>query len=253
MLIYEARAKEQLNGLRQQYRIFEYERGLLYEHGRFVRELQPGRYIFWRWQGMSITLVNQRQSSQTITAQEMLTADRVDVRVTLIAQYRISNVQLAVNSVEKLDEQIYQDLQLALREQITSRELDTLLNDRSEMGEALLAEVKPRAEAYGVELSRVGVKDIILPGVIRNMMQQEVQADRAGRADLIQARHEVAALRTRANLAKIMQENPQLKRTEELEALKALAYGQGNVIVLPNMNDLVGTLLRPVVDGNEQQ
>lgn len=253
MLIYQAQAKEQLGGFRQQYRIFEYERGLLYEYGRFVRELQPGRYVFWRWQGVSITIVNHRQASQTITAQEMLTADRVDVRVTLIAQYRITDAQRAVNSVERLDDQIYQDLQLALREQITSRELDTLLNDRSEMGDALFAEVKPRAEAYGVELMRVGVKDIVLPGAIRSIMQQEVQADRAGRADLIQARHEVAALRTRANMAKIMQDNPELKRTEELEALKALAYGQGNVIVLPNMNDLVGTLLRPVNDGNEKQ
>src|SRR6185295_6927573 len=92
---------------------------------------------------------------------------------------------------------------------------------------------------YGVELKRVGVRDIVLPGQVRSVFMQELEADRAGRADLIKARHEVAAARARANTAKILTENPAVMRLQEIDALVQLAGKEGNVIVLPNLADLL--------------
>lgn len=218
--------------------VWEYERGLLYRDGRFQRVLEPGRYLFWKWEKVQITKVSTRQMSAVITGQEILTADKIEVRVSLIAQYTITDPVLAINAVESYADQLYQELQLSLREAIASRTVDQLLEAREEISTELLAKVAPQALAYGVTLKRVGVRDVVLPGVVRNVFLKEVEADREGRADLIRARHEVAAARARANTAKILAENPNVARMQELDALVNLAGKPGNVVLLPNLADL---------------
>jgi len=218
--------------------VWEYERGLLYRDGRFQRVLEPGRYLFWKWEKVQITKVSTRQMSAVITGQEILTADKIEVRVSLIAQYTITDPVLAINAVESYADQLYQELQLSLREAIASRTVDELLEAREEISTELLAKVAPQALAYGVTLKRVGVRDVVLPGVVRNVFLKEVEADREGRADLIRARHEVAAARARANTAKILAENPNVARMQELDALVNLAGKPGNVVLLPNLADL---------------
>jgi regulator of protease activity HflC (stomatin/prohibitin superfamily) len=227
------------NPLQQEIVVWEYERGLLYRDGQFVRVLNPGLYTFWRWERIRVTKVGMRQMSDVINGQEILTADKVEVRVSLIAQYAVADPVLAVNSVESYTEQLYQDVQLALREAVSSRTVDQLLEAREEVGTNLLAQIAPQALNYGIALRRVGIRDVVLPGVVRNVFLKEVEADRAGRADLIRARHEVAAARARANTARILAENPNVARMQEIDALVSLAGKQGNVVLLPNLADML--------------
>lgn len=228
----------QLN-LRKEIIILEYERGLLYRDGKFMRLLEAGRYRFWNWDNINVAKVSLRQMSEVISGQEILTSDRIGVRVSLIAKYVIADPVVAVNSVENFAEQLYQDLQLALRESVSSRDIDTLLEVRQEVSNELLERVAPECAVYGLELRRVGVRDIVLPGSIRDVFLKEIEADRKGRADLIKARHEVAAARARANTAKILTENPAVLRLQEIDALIELAGKQGNVIMLPNLADML--------------
>ena len=218
----------------------EYERGLLYHNGRFVELLPPGRYRYWTWQDRRVDLVDVREVSQTVEAQEVLTSDKIGVRVTLIAQYRVVDPVAAKHRVGEYRTQLYQDLQLTLREAITGRPLEQLLNEREALSTRLTEEVAPRAAAFGVELTRVGVKDMVLPGTVRAVFLQEVEAELKGRANLATARHEVAAARARANTAKLVQENPLLLKLQELETLAQLASKSGNVIVLPGIDGLLG-------------
>src|SRR5262245_38026044 len=173
--------------------IREYQRGLLYVHGRFAGVVEPGRYRYWPWSGKRIDVMDVRATSQTVEAQEMLTSDKVGVRITLIAQLRVTDPVAARHQVENHLSQLYQDLQLSLREAVTARSLEELMQSRDTLSTGLQAEVAPRAAKYGVELSRVGVKDIILPGAVRAVFLQEMEADLKGRASLVAARHEVAA------------------------------------------------------------
>lgn len=228
--------------LRKVITIYEYERGLLYREGRFDALLDPGRYAYWRWDRVDIVAVSTRQMSEVISGQAILTADRIEVRVSLIAQYSIADPVLATNSVTSYSEQLYQDLQLSLREQVAARELDDLLNDRNEVADALLNGVKDLAAAYGLDLKRVGVRDIILPGVVRDVFLKEVAADREGRADLVKARHEVAAARARANTAKILSDNPNIQRMQELEALVKIAGRNGSMVLLPAFGELLARM-----------
>jgi regulator of protease activity HflC (stomatin/prohibitin superfamily) len=225
--------------LRQEIVVWEYERGLLYHDGRFLRILMPGRYQFWRWQKIRVVKVSTRQMSEVITGQEILSADKVEIRVSVIAQYAVTDPVLAINSVESYTDQLYQDLQLVLREAVASRTVDQLLEAREEIGGGLLAQVAPLSLNYGITLRRVGIRDIILPGVVRNVFLKEVEADRVGRADLIKARHEVAAARARANTARILAENPNVARMQEIDALVNLAGKPGNVVLLPSLADLL--------------
>lgn len=226
-------------GLTKVVEVWEYERGLLYEKGRFVRLLEPGRYRLWQWQHRTIARVSLRQVSQTVSGQEVLTTDKVPVRVTLIAQYAVSDPALAYHTVEDYAERLYQDLQLTLRDIISAHSVDELLTDRDAFGADLQAAVAAIAQTYGVTLHRVGVKDVILPGSVQRVFLQEVEADRAGRAALVAARHETATARTKANTAKIMHENPLIMRLQELETLAALANKQGNVLILPGLEALL--------------
>lgn len=216
----------------------EYERGLFYRKGKFVELLLPGRYVHWRWEHCRIDPVDLRESSQTIEGQEVLTSDKIGVRVTLIAQFRVIDPIAARHAVGDYQSRLYQELQLTLREAITGRTLEELLKEREILSAKIQADVAPRAANYGVQLTRVGVKDMILPGAVRNVFLQEVEADLKGRASLVAARHEVAAARARANTAKLLQENPHILRMQELETLAQLASKAGNVLILPGLQSL---------------
>jgi regulator of protease activity HflC (stomatin/prohibitin superfamily) len=217
----------------------EYERGLLYRQGRFVELLPPGRYASWRWQDCRIDRVDIREVSQTVEGQEILTGDKIGVRVTLIAQFRVVDPVAARHAVVDYHSQLYQDLQLTLREAITGRTLEDLLKERDALSVTLQVNVAPRAKGYGVELTRVGVKDMVLPGSVRAVFLQEVEAELKGRASLVAARHEVAAARARANTARLLQENPQMLRLQELETLAQLASKAGNVLIIPGLDSLL--------------
>jgi regulator of protease activity HflC (stomatin/prohibitin superfamily) len=225
--------------IRRNFTVMEYERGLLYVDGRFVRLLEPGRYSFWRWENAQVTKVSLRQMSEVLTGQEILTSDKVEVRVSVIVQYIVSDPPLAINSVESYRDSLHQEVQLALRQAITARTIEQLLEARAEMGDELLTSISPAALVYGVTVRRIGVRDIVLPGSMRSVMLKEVEADRQGRAELVKARHEVAAARARANTAKILSENPNVARLQEIDALIQLAGKEGSVVVLPNLADLL--------------
>lgn len=224
--------------IRKTFIVMEYEKGLLYREGRFEKLLDAGIYRFWRWEDVEVTYITTRQLSEVISGQEILTSDKIGVRVSLIAQYVVSDPVTAINTVENYSEQLYQDLQLELRHAVAGRTTEELLAARAELSTELLNAVAPLSEAYGVTLKRVGIRDIVLPGSVRNVFLKEVEADREGRAELIKARHEVAAARARANTAKIMSENPQVARLQELELLSKMANKNGNVILLPDLASL---------------
>jgi regulator of protease activity HflC (stomatin/prohibitin superfamily) len=235
-------------GFRKEITVFQFERGLLYRDGRLDAVLDPGRYEFKRSDRVEVAKVSLREMSHVVPGQGLLTSDRIEVRITLVAQYRVTDPTRALQAVENYVEQLHQELQLALRDVVAARTLDQLLEGRAEIGAELLRLTAEPAKRYGVELTRVGLRDVILPREVQRVLMLEVEADRTGKADLVKARHEVAAARARANTAKLLAETPEVARLQELDALLALAGKGGNVVLLPNLADLF-TPRRPR-DGN---
>jgi regulator of protease activity HflC (stomatin/prohibitin superfamily) len=226
-------------GLYKEITVFEYERGLLYREGALERVLEPGNYRFRAGERVEVAKVSLREVSHVVAGQEILTSDRIEVRVSLVAQYRVTDPTLALHAVENYTEQLHQELQLALRDLVAARTLDQLLEGRGDLGAELLRLAAGPAKRYGVELNRVGLRDVVLPREVRQVMMLEVEADRTGRADLVKARHELAAARARANTARVLAETPEVARLQELDAILNLAGKSGNVVLLPNLADLL--------------
>lgn len=220
----------------------ETEAGLFYTNGQYERTVAAGRHpvLRWPWLKQEIVRVDLRRTELAIAGQEVLTADALSVRLNVTADYRIVNPVVALHDVQDYRAALYSALQLVLREAVQARTLDGLLANRAALSQEMLEPARAAAQDLGLELLKVGVKDIILPGDVKKMLAQELEAQRAGRAALVAAREEVAATRAKANTARLLEENPMLVRLREIEALAQVAGGLGNTVVIAVPSELTG-------------
>src|SRR5262249_38324725 len=156
-------------------------------------------------------------------AQELMTRDKVTLRLSLSAEYAVSDPALATNSVSDVRDALYLLVQLAARNYVGAATLDQLLEGRDDMTRYLEAEGLPKAARFGVRVERVGVKDVVLPGEMKTLLNRVIEAEKAAAANVILRREEAAATRLMANTARIMAQEPVLLRLKELETLKEMA------------------------------
>jgi len=210
--------------------IENHEAGLLYVEGRFVERLAPGRHSFWTVdRKVEVKRLDLRPQAVEITAQEMLTKDRIALRVTLTALRRIVDPELLAASIADVDGWLYRLVQFAIREAVASRTLDEVLSAKGALDAELRAYVRERVAQSGLEVMELGVKDVILPGEIRELVNKVVEAERLAKANLIRRQEETAATRSLLNTAKLMEENPLLLRLKELESLERLVEKVGRI------------------------
>jgi regulator of protease activity HflC (stomatin/prohibitin superfamily) len=207
-----------------------HEAGLLYVDGRLVERLAPGRHAYWTvGRKVEVKKLDLRPQAVEITAQEMLTKDRIALRVTLTALRRIVDPERAVGAVVDVDGWLYRLVQFAIREAVAARTLDEVLSAKSQLDAELRTFVRERLGETGIEVTELGVKDVILPGEIRELVNKVVEAERVAKANLIRRQEETAATRSLLNTAKLMEENPLLLRLKELESLERLVEKVGRI------------------------
>jgi regulator of protease activity HflC (stomatin/prohibitin superfamily) len=112
-------------------------------------------------------------------------------------------------------------VQFAIRQAVATRTLDDILAARDTIDREVRAFVEGRVTVLGAEIGEIGVKDVILPGDIRELLNKVVEAERVAKANLIRRQEETAATRSLLNTAKLMENNPLLLRLKELEALES--------------------------------
>jgi regulator of protease activity HflC (stomatin/prohibitin superfamily) len=210
--------------------IENHEAGLLYVEGRFVERLAPGRHAYWSVdRKVEVKRLDLRPQAVEITAQEMLTKDRIALRVTLTAFRRIVDPERAVGAVVDVDAWLYRLVQFAIREAVAARTLDEVLAAKNALDAELRAFVRERLAETGVEVTELGVKDVILPGEIRELVNKVVEAERTAKANLIRRQEETAATRSLLNTARLMEDNPLLLRLKELESIERLVEKVGRI------------------------
>jgi regulator of protease activity HflC (stomatin/prohibitin superfamily) len=210
--------------------IENHEAGLLHVEGRLVERLAAGRHAYWTaGRKVEVKRLDLRPQAVEITAQEMLTKDRIALRVTLTAFRRIVDPQRAVSEVPDVDAWLYRLVQFAIREAVASRTLDEVLSAKNALDAELRTFVRERIAETGVEVTELGVKDVILPGEIRELVNKVVEAERTAKANLIRRQEETAATRSLLNTAKLMEDNPLLLRLKELESLERLVEKVGRI------------------------
>ena len=213
--------------------VLQYQRGLLYIQGRFERMLEPGRHAFWSHPEarVSISLLDMRGKILTISGQDLMTGDKVTLRLSLSVDYAPADPPVAVHSVADLEGALYLMVQLAARDYVGSVTLDELLEGREAMSRYLTESVVPRAAELGVKVAAIGVKDVVLPGDMKLLLNRVIEAEKQAAANVISRRDWAAMIRARANEAKIMADNPVLLEMQQLEAYKEIAGRVGEIRV----------------------
>jgi regulator of protease activity HflC (stomatin/prohibitin superfamily) len=207
-----------------------YEAGLLFVDGKLIERLPAGRHAFWTvGRTVKVQKVDTRPNPLEVTAQEILTKDRVGIRVTLTAFTRVIDPEKAALAAGDVANTVYRLVQFAIREAVATRTLDEILAARDTIDREVRGFVTERAINLGVEVGEIGVKDVILPGDVRELLNKVVEAERTAKANLIRRQEETAATRSLLNTARLMEDNPLLLRLKELEALEKLVEKVGRI------------------------
>lgn len=210
--------------------IYEYQNGLHYRDGKYVKTLMPGsHWYFPPWE--SVQKVDMREFNITIPGQEVLSADNVSLKVSIAVGYKVIDPYIAINKVQRYQDALYQMIQLGVRDIVGSLEVDALLAKRAEIGKILFEKSSEKATALGLQLLLADIKDIMFPGELKNIFAQVVNARKEGLAALERARGESAALRNLANTARLLDDNPNLRQLRLLHTLEKT--GGGTIVVMP--------------------
>jgi regulator of protease activity HflC (stomatin/prohibitin superfamily) len=207
--------------------------GVLFLDGRYADTLDPGPWAFWKGAADARVIeVDLRELTLDVQGQEIMSADKVTLRLNSVATYRVSDPRRAVCTADDYKQALYREAQLVLRAVVAARDLDALLADKEAVATEAAALLGPRAQALGLDVAALAIRDLILPGDMKELMNKVTEAKKAAEANLITRREETAALRSQANTAKLLVENPTLMRLRELEVLeKIVASGNLSVIV----------------------
>ncbi len=199
---------------------------LLYRDGALVEALRQGLHVFWKGTGkVSWKTIDRREQVADVAGQEIMTADKVTLRVNLLVTYQVADAQRAVTAVADYTQALYREAQLVLRAAVGGKTLDALLGDKESVGGEVKNTLTARAAEMGVRVIGVGLRDIVLPGDMKTLLNQVIAATKEAEANLIRRREETAAARSQANTAKLLAENPVLARLKEMEMLKEVLAG----------------------------
>ncbi len=206
--------------------------GLVFRNGKLVETLAPGRHVWWKSAGkLLVSSIDQREIAAEISGQEILTKDRVSLRLNLSVAYRVTDPVKAATATPDFSQAVYREAQLALRAAVGVRTLDGLLADKEAIATEVTSVIAARATEIGLSVRTCGLKDVILPGEMKAILNQVIQAEKEAEANLIRRREETAAARSQANTARLLAENPVLLKLKEMESLREVLAGAKTTFV----------------------
>jgi regulator of protease activity HflC (stomatin/prohibitin superfamily) len=226
-----------------------FEKAVMYIDGKFSKIVEPGTYNFWKNStSIVISRADLRAIQMEISGQEILTKDKAALRVNFYVQYNIKDIVKAIVNNKEYDKQLYVLMQLALREFVGSLTLDELLEKKENVSSYVMDSVSQKADALGVVLNGSGIRDIILPGDMKDIMNQVLVAEKKAHANTIMRREETASTRSLLNTAKLMEDNAMLFKLKEMEYVEKIAE-KINTISLSGGSQLVDQLKQIFVPG----
>ena len=225
--------------IHQRFEIKEYEAGLLIVDNNYKKTLEPGVYNFWIGnQKIEVLPVDLRIKQLDMQGQEILTKDKIALRLNFVTQYKITDPVTNFKEINNLENQIYILLQIKLREYVGTQNLEQLLENKNEIAGYVLERIKSEEKKYGVEFLESGIKDIILPGDIKDILNTVLIAEKTAMANTVKRREETASTRSLLNTAKLMEENQTLYRLKEMEYIEKIVEKIGNIEISGNGNVL---------------
>lgn len=219
--------------------------GFLIVDGKTVGALSAGLHMWWKFnRTIEVKQFDLRLQNMEVNGQEILTKDRVSLRVNLSAMWQIANAEVVKRELADAKDYLYRELQLALRTIVSTQTLDELLADKNSLNQQVLAIVAEKSSAYGISLKSVGARDIILPGEMKAILTQVVEAQKIAEANLIKRQEETQSTRSLHNTAKVMEGNPVLLRLKELEILEKITARINTLNVYGGLDGVMNDMVR---------
>jgi hypothetical protein len=226
-----------LKNLVRKYVVTNQYKGLLIIDGKFTKILEAGTYYFWVNEiSVEIKSVDARMQQMEIAGQELLTKDKAMLRINFYVRYQVENIMKALMDNKDFDKQLYILMQLALREFIGALTLDELLLKKDSVGKKILENLGNKADDLGLKATDAGIRDVILTGEMKEIMNQVLIAEKKAQANSIMRREETASTRSLLNTAKLMEENEVLWKLKEMEFMEKIADKIGDITVSGNSN-----------------
>jgi len=208
------------------------EEGLLFVNNEYVKKLNKGVYYFWKNTiPIDVNKVDLRQLQMEVSGQEILTKDKAVIRINFFAQYFVKDIEKALLETKDFEKQLYILIQLTLREFVGTMTLDELLDKKDSISTFVLKNLKDSSEKIGVEIINSGIRDIILTGEMKEIMNQVLIAQKKAQANVIMRREETASTRSLLNTAKLMEDNEMLFKLKEMEYVEKIAEKVGEITV----------------------
>jgi regulator of protease activity HflC (stomatin/prohibitin superfamily) len=219
--------------------------GLLYINREFQTQLQPGMHAWWLFgRSFNTEVFDLRLQNIEVSGQDILSKDKVPLRLNLTAGFRILDPLRASNSLSDVSGYLYKELQFALRGSVGEQTLDALLENKGQIDRSIAEYIRTKTADYGIEVDSVGVKDIILPGEIKTILSKVVEAEKAAEANVVRRREETSATRSMLNTAKVMENNPIALRMKELEVLERIAEKIDRIQVNGSLDSILTELIK---------
>ena len=213
--------------------------GLIYRNGKLTEAVNAGRYFRWG-KVYRIALIDARNTLLAIAGQEVLSADGISVKISLVVTSQIIDAIKAVQKIDNYTAHLYSAAQTALREVTAALTMDALINQRVAIAGDLRERLAPLADTIGVRVHAVEVRDIMLSADLRRAFSETLKAKQEGQAALERARGESAALRNLANAARLLEGQPALVTLRFLQTLADPAVKQ--MFVMNDISTFVPTV-----------
>jgi len=217
------------------FEVMEYEKAVLLIDDKFEKILDSGMYRFWRnATSIKISKVDMRQLQLEITGQELLTKDKAAIRINFYTQYKVVDIKKAILDNKDFEKQLYIAMQLKLRAFVGNYTLDELLDQKENIANAVFENIRDTVETLGINVLYCGIRDVILTGEMKDIMNQVLIAQKKAQANIITRREETASTRSLLNTAKLMEENAMLYQLKEMEYVEKIAEKIGEITVAGN-------------------
>lgn len=224
--------------------VAQYQKALLYFNNQFIELLDSGTYYFWNTNiKVDVIFVDTRIVQLDMATQEILTRDKVTLRINFVCQYKITDYIKVFSEIDNYQDQLYVMSQLVLRQYISQYTLDDLLENKEKISQEITSVLREKSHDYYIEIIDAGIKDVILPGEIRDIMNTVLIAQKKAQANVITRREEIASTRSLLNTARLMDENKTLYKLKELEYLERICQNVGEIHVNGN-SDIISQLNR---------
>ena len=210
----------------------QYERGVVFFLGRYAATRGPG-LIFVPPILALMKRVSLRIVAVDIPPQDVITRDNISVKVNAVLYFRVVEPSLAIIEIQ---DYLYATTQLAqttLLSVLGQVELDELLADRRKVNDILRKIIDERTDFWGIEISAVEIKDVLLPEAMRRAIAQQAEAERERRAKVINAQGELQASQTLAEAARVLQSQPASIQLRYLQTLTEIADENNSKTVFP--------------------